>query len=124
VWGLRLPRTSQRRVPGGVIDAFEPFLAGLLECVADNAEALGRPDVTVPSSVQSLLCASSPGGPLPPTESHELDTYIETQVHGAVDLAADVASLVIDLSFAGTETGSSSSTLLTAMASSPSGTRA
>jgi len=90
---------------GGVIDAFESVVAGLLESLARNPEALGRCDVTLPGFVDAALRAGSPDELLPPAQSHELDNYIETQVHGAVALHEDVAALVIDPSFAGAETG-------------------
>lgn len=35
--------------------------------------------------------------------SHNLDFYIETQIHGKVDLKKDISTLVLDYSFKGTE---------------------
>jgi hypothetical protein len=64
----------------GTIDAFEAVLAGLLEY------------------------GGSVGGPGPRAREHGrvLDHYIEAQVHGGVDLAADAEAIVLDPSFRGT----------------------
>lgn len=42
---------------------------------------------------------------LPAVHGHDLDHYIEAQVHGPVTLATDVEALVMDPSFRGTESG-------------------
>ncbi len=97
--------SASRPDDGGVIDAFEPVLAGLLETLDRNPDGLGRPDITVSTLLQSLFRPSSPDGLFAPVESHELDMYIEAQIHGAVDLETDVEALIIDPSFSRSETG-------------------
>jgi hypothetical protein len=61
----------------GLIDAFEPVLAPLLEAAAAGRRVLER----------------------------SLDGYVEAQVHGVVSLPQDVAALVIDAAFQGTQAG-------------------
>ncbi|WP_422739930.1 DUF3626 domain-containing protein [Micromonospora sp. WMMD729] len=85
----------------GTIDAFEVVLAGLLADVARTGVCLGRAETDVASLTRTLLDASPPPG----TVGRALDDYVETQVHGTLDLASDVQELVVDPSFAGTATG-------------------
>jgi hypothetical protein len=80
----------------GTADELTAILAGL----ADQAAAgrlLGRP-LTV-DHLRRLLDGESvidrPG--------RELDHYVEAQVHGGVDLATDVDTMVVDPSFRGTD---------------------
>lgn len=49
------------------------------------------------------LLAVLDGDRLVPSASRTLDGYVEAQVHGGVDLAADVEAIVADPSFAGTD---------------------
>jgi Protein of unknown function (DUF3626) len=84
----------------GTLAVPEPLLAALLESVEDKGEALGIVGMDVPALLR-FLASPSPGQ----TAARALDTYIEAQVHSAIDLAADVEALVIDPSFEGTETG-------------------
>ncbi|MET7393947.1 DUF3626 domain-containing protein [Dactylosporangium sp. NPDC005572] len=64
----------------GTIDAFSAVLAGL----------------------ERHWGASVLSGPRSPRPGRALDDYVEAQVHGPVDLATDVAALVLDTAFAGT----------------------
>lgn len=90
---------------GGVIDAFEPVLAALLESVARTGAALGRPGVTVSELAARLQAVDDSGeGLFERSPSHALDDYIETQTHGPVSLQRDVEALVIDPSFRDTPT--------------------
>lgn len=93
--------------PVGTIEAFEPVLAALFEGVEATGEALGTGGLDVASLARSLVATADPGrGEVvsrPP--GCALDAYIEAQIHGDVDLARDVAALVIDPAFEGTETG-------------------
>ncbi|WP_412543845.1 DUF3626 domain-containing protein [Longispora sp. K20-0274] len=85
----------------GTIDAFEDVLAGL---VGGATEAmLGVPGV---DPVAHLLALPARSGVDPAqAPGRALDDYVEAQVHGPVDLAADAEALVLDPSFDGTETG-------------------
>lgn len=101
----------------GLIDAFAPVMAPLLENIAAGKGALGRSGVDVRAFVDGVLggdLARRRGVFAPTMERHTLNDYIEAQVHGVVSLATDVDSLVIDRAFAGTPTGG----LLLAMAKS------
>ena len=90
----------------GVIDAFEPVLAALLEGVSRDGGALGRPGLDVPRFVERLLGTRAPRDRLfERAQGHAVDDYIEAQVHGVVSLAAGVEALVIDPSFGDTPTG-------------------
>ena len=90
-----------------VIDAFEPVLAPLLERIALTGNALGREGLDVSSFLGGLLstAASRGRGLFRRAPGRALDDYIETQIHGAVSLSADVEALVADPSFRGTRTG-------------------
>ena len=98
----------------GLIDAFAPVMAPLLENIAAGKGALGRSGVDVRAFVDGVLHGdlSRGRGLFAPAMGHTLNDYIEAQVHGVVSLATDVESLVIDPAFAGTPTGG----LLLAMA--------
>ncbi|MFY1615008.1 DUF3626 domain-containing protein [Micromonospora sp. WMMD736] len=85
----------------GTIDAFEVVLAGLLAEVARTGVCLGRAETDVACLTRTLLDVSRPAA----TVGRALDDYVETQVHGTLDLASDVEELVVDPSFAGTATG-------------------
>src|SRR5262249_35177085 len=87
----------------GTPAAFEPVLAALLESVETTGEALGVGELDVPSLVRRLASTRPPAhfGSV----GRALDAYIEAQVHSSVDLARDVAALVIDPAFHGTATG-------------------
>ncbi|MFD5782290.1 DUF3626 domain-containing protein [Streptomyces sp. NPDC126933] len=88
----------------GTIDAFSCVLAGLLEERPDAAEVIAKLPYATGADPADGGAAAYPG--------RKLDEYIEAQVHGDLDLAADAEALVLDPSFRGTETGR----LLTGMA--------
>jgi hypothetical protein len=80
----------------GTADAPWSLLAGLAEQAASGA-LLDRP-----LGVEGLLgVLDGTIGPGPPSRC--LDGYIEAQVHGGIDLAADVQAVVLDPSFARTD---------------------
>ncbi len=91
----------------GLVDAFAPVLAPLLERIADGAGALGRPGVDVRAFVTGLLNddAAARRGVFAARMTDRLNEYIEAQVHGVLDLTRDVEAVVIDPSFAGTPAG-------------------
>ena len=91
----------------GTVEVLEPLLAALLEGVEATGSALGVSGLDVPRLLDRLsTCAAraaeDPAGADP---GRALDTYIEAQVHGDVDLSTDVEALVVDPSFDGTPTG-------------------
>jgi hypothetical protein len=79
-------------------------VAGLLEAVASGELHLGAPELA-PHDVAGLLLSASGPAPATARQGRAMDEYLEAQVHGGVDLAADVAELVTDPSFDGTAVG-------------------
>ena len=113
--GSEQPDAAERL---GTIDMVECVLAPLLEEVASGAgtrvpwppfvaPTLGVENLTVPG----LLERVSRELPLPRSDPSRgpagrvLDTGIEAQVHGPIDMARDVERLVADPAFGGTPTG-------------------
>lgn len=83
----------------GTVDALEPIVAALLAAVERDRAALGVADLDVARLV-TLLSTK------PDTKTgRALDAYVEAQVHGRLDLAHDVASIVVDPAFDGSPTG-------------------
>ncbi|MEO8697038.1 MAG: DUF3626 domain-containing protein [Acidimicrobiales bacterium] len=81
----------------GTFDAACSVLAGLVEQAAAGSlleRGLG---------IDDLFHMLDPGTE-PAVPSRCLDGYVEAQVHGGVDLATDVEAIVLDPSFAGTDT--------------------
>ncbi|MBB5872615.1 GNAT superfamily N-acetyltransferase [Allocatelliglobosispora scoriae] len=78
----------------GTIGSFHGVLAGLVE----SGTALGLAGTDGFALLRGLPGTSRGVG-------RSLDDYIEAQVHGVVDLAADAEALVLDPSFRGTGTG-------------------
>lgn len=101
----------------GTLAAPEPVLAALLAEIAAGAQrAVPWPPWQVPTlgvpglSLSELLAGLREGEIVPSFASARppgrvLDSYIEAQVHGPVELGRDVEVLVIDPSFLGTEVG-------------------
>lgn len=99
----------------GTIDVFDCVLAAVLIDVLRTGQALGGKDLEVSSvldqlnrrhhSEESAIFHGQPG--------RSLDAYIEVQVHGPINLAADVEYLAADKTFQGTETGRRLETLAT-----------
>jgi len=99
----------------GTIDTFDDVLAVLLENVDTKQEALGVAGLTVASLLRTLSALERRAANEAPrgAQGRALDAYIEAQVHGEIDLAADVDALVIDPSFDGTLTGAALTELCT-----------
>ncbi|MEV6520778.1 DUF3626 domain-containing protein [Longispora sp. NPDC051575] len=95
----------------GTLDAFEDVLAGLV--TGATAALLGVPGVDPVAHLLALGAggpertrpAGGPGSAATRAPGRALDDYVEAQVHGPVDLATDAEALVLDPSFAGTDTG-------------------
>lgn len=103
--------------PKGTIDVFEPVLAALLETVETTGNALGTSGTGVEAVVRRLLELGSPQGHAARGQvGRALDDYIEAQVHGDLDLHADVEALVADPAYRGTETAKALETLCDAYA--------
>lgn len=89
----------------GTIDAFDSVLAGLLETTAATGVALGRAHTTVESLVTMIQGLTADTGRVTVVQGRALDDYIEAQVHGPIELAADAEAIVADPSFRGTAIG-------------------
>jgi hypothetical protein len=82
----------------GTVDAPWCVLAGLAEQAARDLLLDRR------SGVADLLAILEGRQPTA-VVARSLDGYVEAQIHGGVDLTADVEAVVVDPSFAGTEVG-------------------
>lgn len=101
----------------GTIEVMDGVMAALLEEVArGQGAAVPWPPFAAPTlgvaglTVASILDRLRDGLPVQAPDSSQapgrvLDTCIEAQVHGPIDLRHDVERLVVDPSFAGTPTG-------------------
>jgi hypothetical protein len=91
----------------GTLDELDAVLAAVLRDAFSRECVFGVGNLPVPLLVRRIqnearLPIGTRGWAAP---TRNLDYYIEAQVHGDIDLAADVEALVIDPSFRGTETG-------------------
>ncbi len=84
-------------VDWGMAGNMLPILAALSEVLGTRENLLGREDVT-PLALLQALCSGIPLE-MPNTPSRAFDTYVETHVHGPLDLSRDVESVVMDPSF-------------------------
>jgi hypothetical protein len=84
----------------GTIDAFTGVLAGLLE---EDPSAAGV--IAELPYAQAGARRREPGDGPGPATGRKLDQFVEAQVHGDIDLAADAEALVLDPSFRDTGTG-------------------
>ena len=83
----------------GTVDQILSVLAGAFEHCADG-DGFGR-GLSLDRFV-SAVTVSDESNPSQPS-ARELDRYVEAQVHGPIDLAADVAAIHLDPSFSGTD---------------------
>lgn len=90
----------------GTARSFSPIVAAWLETVVRDGAALG-----VAADVPALLARDFADPAIPDAPGRTLDDYIEAQVHGPIELPRDVEELVVDPSFASTETGATLSAL-------------
>jgi hypothetical protein len=113
--GSEQPDAAERL---GTIDRMECVLAPLLAEVASGegahvpwppfvAATLGVENLTVSELLEraSTELALSRGSPLRGSAGRVLDTGIEAQVHGPIDMRRDVERLVVDPAFVATPTG-------------------
>ena len=83
----------------GTLDALEPIVWALLDTLERSSEALGERHLHVRTIAQRLERERAHVA-----LGRALDDYVEAQIHGEIRLDRDVAALVVDPSFAGTET--------------------
>ena len=90
----------------GTSDVFEPLLAAMLEAAEARGEVLAV-RASVPELVRRLSRSQSASrrDPAGGVVGRALDDYIETQVHGPIELSRDVEALVVDPAHEGTEVG-------------------
>ncbi|MFJ6197894.1 DUF3626 domain-containing protein [Micromonospora sp. NPDC092111] len=89
----------------GVADVGEPILAALLVATAATGTSLGVAGMDTARLVRGLLRRRAAVAGRPGAHGRSLDDYVEAQVHGGIALSRDVAELVVDPSFRGTDTG-------------------
>lgn len=90
----------------GTLEVFEPVMADLLQHVEEESAPLGVSGLTVGDLVAALRAGvpCAPRGVSSDRLGRALDSFVEAQVHGPVELARDVEGLVVDSSFRGTAT--------------------
>jgi len=81
----------------GTADRFGAIWAALLDEVSRTGKALGL----AATGPQAWMTALNEPRPAP---GRAMDDYVETQIHGGLDLSADVTAVVADPSFIGTDT--------------------
>ncbi|MEV4640164.1 DUF3626 domain-containing protein [Actinoplanes sp. NPDC049548] len=81
----------------GTADAFGTIRQALLEQVARTGQALAVAASGPAQWVQALTVPRIAAG-------RAMDDYVEAQIHGGIDLAADVEAVVCDPAFSGTPT--------------------
>jgi hypothetical protein len=96
----------------GTLEELDDVLAALLEEIFYYDFALGETDLTVPRLLDHLTTRLASGKRA--KMAHNLNHYIEAQVHGEVRLDRDVESLVADPAFHGTTVGATLEKLCTA----------
>ena len=113
--GSEDPRATERR---GTIGHMHSVMAGLLTEIDEGgvatpewppfrAPTLGIPQLTIPQLLETLRDLPQPRkDPADGEAGRVLDTQIEAQVHGPIDLHQDVELLVADPAFAATDIGS------------------
>jgi hypothetical protein len=87
--------------------AFDPVMAALARHLQSDPRALGCEGLTLDRLLHGMHAGVpvDPPGDTPDQVGRALDSFVEAQVHGTVDLERDVETLVVDASFCGTATG-------------------
>jgi hypothetical protein len=88
----------------GTLEVMEPVMAALLRHVEEESAPLGVTGLTVHELIDAMRAGvpCAPRGVSRERPGRALDTFVEAQVHGPVDLKRDVEGLVADASFRGT----------------------
>ncbi|MFN8578162.1 MAG: DUF3626 domain-containing protein [Candidatus Sericytochromatia bacterium] len=91
----------------GTLDEFDYILSALLTEIFTRNYALGKYNLTVPKFINHLSTKLSKpySDPYKKSTSHNINHYIEAQIHGDINLKNDVNKLVADPSFKGTNIG-------------------
>lgn len=87
----------------GTLQNFAPVLAALIDQLARAPGALGIANLSAADVIARLSLAWSPTRAA--QLGNVLDSFVETQIHGPIDLKLDVASCVADPVFANTPIG-------------------
>ena len=87
----------------GTLDVLEPVMAALLNHVEQEPAPLGVERLGVRDFIQAMRggLPCTPPGVSGDRLGRALDSFVEAQIHGSVDLARDVEGLVVDASFRG-----------------------
>lgn len=91
----------------GTLAVFEPVMAELAFHLESVPRPLGCEGLGLGELVTRMKAALpfAPVGGSPEQMGRSLDSFVEAQVHGPVELARDVETLVVDVSFRGSEVG-------------------
>lgn len=94
---------AQAQADSGTLDVIDPVMAALLQHVEREPAPLGVPGLTVRALLAAMRAGlpCAPPGVSPTRPGRALDSFVEAQVHGPIDLARDGEALVVDASFRG-----------------------
>ncbi|PKL79693.1 MAG: DUF3626 domain-containing protein [Candidatus Melainabacteria bacterium HGW-Melainabacteria-1] len=86
----------------GTLDAFDAVMAALLAEASQGQGILGETSLDLPTLLQRLSAEPSPSLGLSARPlGQALDSFIEVQIHGAIELSRDVEGLVADPCYRG-----------------------
>ena len=86
----------------GTLTVFEPVLAALVDALGRRKGAFGDDQLRLEALVTRLVAApETQGSEFGTRLGRALDSFIEAQIHGPVDLRTDVRALVADPAFRG-----------------------
>lgn len=94
------------RLQAGTLDVLEPVMAALAHHIGNTPAPLGVDGLTF-GDLLAGLASDAPmvrQGVPPDRAGRALDTFVEAQVHGTIDLKRDVEAVVVDASLRGTAT--------------------
>ncbi len=100
---------SRAAEQSGTLDVFEPVLLALAHHLASVPDALGCEGLDLGELVTRMSAALpfAPPGGSPGRMGRALDSFVEAQVHGPIELGRDAERLVADASFRGTHVAES-----------------
>ena len=98
ILGSQEERAAERT---GTLDVLEPVMADLLDHVEEVPAPLGVSGLTVRDLIEAMRAGvpCTPRGVSNDRPGRALDTFVEAQVHGPVELMRDAEGLVVDASF-------------------------
>ncbi|MGI9627885.1 MAG: DUF3626 domain-containing protein [Longimicrobiales bacterium] len=91
----------------GTLSSFDPVMVGVADHMQEHAAPFGVEKLGLREFLDAMAGQLPIVPPRMPADQlgRALDSFVEAQVHGPIDLKRDVESMVIDSSFHGTPTG-------------------